>query len=89
MGRAHFLTAETGYAALGADDCFALHNLNDLLGAGFGALATTDTFVRCNDGECTLASKKVMKQTIVLYDKAGAETGRGEIKYSFGLKKKS
>lgn len=37
-----------------------------------------------------LVLQKVMKQTIVLYDKAGAETGRGEIKISLTpIKKKA
>jgi hypothetical protein len=37
-----------------------------------------------------LVLQKVMKQTIVLTDKTGAETGRGEIKFSInGLKKKA
>lgn len=36
-----------------------------------------------------LVVQKVMKQTIVIYDKSGNETGRGEIKFSLGLKKKT
>lgn len=35
-----------------------------------------------------LVIQKVMKQTIIIYDKSGAETGRGELKFSIkGLKK--
>jgi hypothetical protein len=33
--------------------------------------------------------QKVIKQNIVIYDKAGAETGRGEINFSLGMKKKA
>ena len=33
--------------------------------------------------------QKVIKQNIVIYDKSGAVTGTGEIKFSLGLKKKA
>jgi len=33
--------------------------------------------------------QKVIKQNIVIYDKAGAENGHGEIKFSLGMKKKA
>lgn len=35
-----------------------------------------------------LILQKVIRQNIVIYDTAGKETGRGEIKFSLGLKKK-
>ena len=62
--RTHFLTAEAGYTALACDNGFAIDDIDQVFGAGFGAAATADALIRHDARVRTLTGKEVMEKSI-------------------------
>ena len=62
--RAHFLTAEAGDAAFGADDSFFLLNSDDPFRAGLGTMPAPDTVFQTYRREGTLATEKMVEKAV-------------------------